>query len=174
MQLTVEQVAIVHALSDLTTRDDGVGALQQCLGLLQIGKDCLGRLSHGELWEDTVGEGGRVGDGRLLGVDGKAHAETAQQVEVEEGAQRQCLAFDHLIVVGSEERGIVVDMSQQVVGVGDAVIARRPDVAYVACGQCCIVVVCGSIVILGSIIVVPLLSQHADEAEGHLLGVGLR
>ena len=118
-------------------------------------------------------QGCAVGDGGLIGVDGIAHAEAPQEVEVEEGSECQCFAFNDGVVVGGEESWVIVDVCQEVVGVGDVAVAVCPDVADVVGGVGGIVPVGGGIVVLRGIVEVPFLCQHAEEAVGHFLGVGL-
>ena len=100
-----------------------VVSFEQLLGSLQV----VYNLSHnliGRQHRSGVGvERCLVGDGgigRMLAVDG---AVEAQQVEVEEGAQTQCFALYHLVIVGRcEHVAMTLQSGQQIVDVGNDVV----------------------------------------------------
>ena len=173
MYLAVQEIAIVNGLRDLAPCLDGVANLQQRLGGCQVLENLFCHLPHGELREDAVAEGCAVGDGRLVGVHGIADAEAAQEVEVQEGTQCQRLALDDVVVVGRKDIAVVINVCQQVVGIGDAAVVGGPDTADVIGGIGGLVVVDVGILVLALAEVVPFAPEDTHEAEGELLGIGL-
>ena len=142
VHLAVHQIAVVVQFRDFLSGQDRV-YLEQLLGFQQVGLNACSHFLHGELRENTIGQVGAIGDGRHVGIDSITHSEATQQIEVEESTQGQGLSFDDGIIVVAKEGLSCVNVIEQVVDIGYAVVGSGPDAGYHPFRQGAAVVVFG-------------------------------